>query len=360
VRPLCGPVSVLLGSVRPQSATPGKEQLTKESTRDTLFVVVALVVVVLFIALVVQGHGGTSRTTSASPSARPSVAVSPEDSASPLPTPTVTGTIAFSRVNAAGTGADIYLVHANGTGLTRLARGSGRFSGHPSWSPDGTRVVYHSGSEAISAYTIWVVHADGSRNRPLTGGSVRGLWPSWSPDGKHIAFSRYVQVLGQARVAVMDADGSHVRTLTRGAHLDEFPAWASRGRLLFLRDGDVFAVDLDGSRLVPVRRRGNVGGFALSPDGTSIVIDDDFTQRVLLAPVRGSGTSVILLDLTDPAVGISSAHAGWTQDGKVIALANNDLATSVGSPLYIVNADGSGLSAVPGVETAYDPAWRPQ
>jgi hypothetical protein len=83
------------------SATPGKEQLTKESTRDTLFVVVALVVVVLFIALVVQDHGDTSRTTSASPSARPSVAVSPEDSASPLPTPTVNGTprpaVSYSR-----------------------------------------------------------------------------------------------------------------------------------------------------------------------------------------------------------------------------------------------------------------------
>ena len=316
--------------------------------------------VVLVVALAqIGGKGGT--TASNSPSATPSAAAaSPSPIATPLPRPTVAGTIAFSRANAAGTGADIYLVHANGTGLKRLARGSGRFNGHPSWSPDGTRVVYHSGSETIPAYTIWVVNADGSHNRPLTRGSVRGLWPSWSPDGKHIAFSRYLQVLGQAHIAVMDADGSHVRTLTSGAHLDDFAAWASKGRLLFLRDGDVFAVDLDGGGLVPVRRRGYVGGFALSPDGTSIVIDDDFTQRVLLVPVRGSGTSVILLDLTDPAVDISIAHAGWTQDGKVVALANSDLATSVGSSLYIVNADGSGLSLVPNTGRVFDPAWRPQ
>jgi len=32
----------------------------------------------------------------------------------------------------------------------------------------------------------------------------------------------------------------------------------------------------------------------------------------------------------------------------------------VGSPLYVLGADGSGLSSVPGIDDAMDPAWRPE
>jgi hypothetical protein len=31
-----------------------------------------------------------------------------------------------------------------------------------------------------------------------------------------------------------------------------------------------------------------------------------------------------------------------------------------GSALYVINADGSGLSQVPGITMAFDPAWRPE
>jgi len=31
-----------------------------------------------------------------------------------------------------------------------------------------------------------------------------------------------------------------------------------------------------------------------------------------------------------------------------------------GSRLFVINADGSGLSAVPGIKFAWDPAWRPE
>jgi len=31
-----------------------------------------------------------------------------------------------------------------------------------------------------------------------------------------------------------------------------------------------------------------------------------------------------------------------------------------GSRLYVVNADGSGLAAVPGIEHAIGPSWRPE
>jgi Tol biopolymer transport system component len=48
----------------------------------------------------------------------------------------------------------------------------------------------------------------------------------------------------------------------------------------------------------------------------------------------------------------------WTPDGKALAMASGE--GIAGSRLYIVNADGSGLSRVPDVVDALDPAWRPE
>ena len=50
----------------------------------------------------------------------------------------------------------------------------------------------------------------------------------------------------------------------------------------------------------------------------------------------------------------------WSPNGKALALASNDGGGISGSRLYVVNADGSGLVAVPGVDSAKEPAWRPE
>ena len=46
----------------------------------------------------------------------------------------------------------------------------------------------------------------------------------------------------------------------------------------------------------------------------------------------------------------------WAPDGKTLAVSSE----ASGSPMFVVNADGSGLSAVPGVEWGCAPAWRPE
>jgi hypothetical protein len=43
-----------------------------------------------------------------------------------------------------------------------------------------------------------------------------------------------------------------------------------------------------------------------------------------------------------------------------LTLATSDTWGIKGSRLYVVSADGSGLSAVPGTGEVYDPAWLPQ
>jgi dipeptidyl aminopeptidase/acylaminoacyl peptidase len=57
-------------------------------------------------------------------------------------------------------GADLYIVHANGTGLRQLTNTPGRVDLEPAWSPDGTKITFHGCTDAggpnqhCAVYTI--------------------------------------------------------------------------------------------------------------------------------------------------------------------------------------------------------------
>ena len=345
----------------------GRAMGTHGTRKARIIAAGVLLLLVAVAVLALAACGGSDATTAPSPSVEPSrvAASSAPPSETPLPTPTVAGTIAFSRGGADGARDDIYLVNADGTGLSRLTSGSAPFNEHPSWSPDGGKIVYHSGAGELSTFTIWVMNADGSNNRRLAKGSVNGIFPSWSPDGRHIAFSRWSQKSSDEllTIAIMNADGSQLRNLTGGQGDDRFASWASNGRVLFLRGGDVYAVDVGGGRAVRVTKTGGIDDYALSPDGKSIVVDDARDDRILLVPLRGGGTPVTLVELNHDPVDLGAiVSPTWTQDGKAVVMATSDweLELDEGSSLYQVNADGTSLSIVPGIEYAFDPAWRPE
>jgi len=262
------------------------------------------------------------------------------------------GIIAFASEESLEAGID--LIHADGTGLARLADGPCAVLEHPAWSPDGTRIAYHCGFGAFDNTDTWVMNADGSNRVQLTKGGA--IWPAWSPNGALIAFTRFASNQRTAEIRVMDDTGGSVRQVTDGDHKDHFPAWAPDGRILFLRDGEVFAVNPDGSGLDQLTRIGHLTGFALSPDGTTLAVSDGVEHRIVLVPANGGGSPVTLVD-TD--YGYMFTALDWSPDGRAIAIGCSDLNVSTGSAIHVVNADGSGLTTVPNTELAVDPAWAP-
>ena len=100
-------------------------------------------------------------------------------------------------------------------GSDRKAVTSSGYNIMPSWSRDGTRILYSSGPISRGAMEIWVMDADGSNKRQLTFDTPGGNFtPVESPDGSRIAFSAARQGVGHPEVWVMDADGSGQRRLT--------------------------------------------------------------------------------------------------------------------------------------------------
>ena len=346
-------------------------------------------VLLLLPLLALSGCGGSGTTTSTSPPPAPGEAASPTVEASssgvPLPAPTVAGTIAFTRYAEnewTQVDHDICVVNTDGTGLKVLAGGEG-CQMYPQWSPDGSRIVYfESMTGDQDPQNVWVMNADGSGKVQLTGKSPENesVWPSWSQDGKRIVFSQlvfYTGGVGRTAIYVMNADGSGVRNVTskKGAGVnlsDYWPTWGKDGTISFYRNtaGGVlskFSVKPDGSGLRRLVKEAGVTEYndegkwlkyelALSPDGKWVARHDVDSDRLVVVPVRGGGDPVTLLDPVSAYAEIS-VDAVWSPDGKALAVASQS--ESGFSRIYIVNADGTGLSAVPGVFAAREPAWRP-
>ncbi len=89
---------------------------------------------------------------------------------------------AYQRDDEGGADYAIYLLSADGSDVTDLTSDlpelEGTSQGNPHWSPDGTRLAFDNDDG------LYVVNADGSGLTKL----ARGGLPTWSPDGSRIAF----------------------------------------------------------------------------------------------------------------------------------------------------------------------------
>lgn len=170
-------------------------------------------------------------------------------------------------------GADIYVVNADGTGLTQLTTDPANDSS-PSWSPDGTKIAFSSLRNPVQGdvnYEIYVMNADGSNQTRVTNNTQFDDSPAWSPDGKRIAFTSRRD--GNFEVYVMNADGSNQTRLTNNPEQDSDAKWSPDGtKIVFMssRDGsfgEIYSMNVDGSG--PVNLTNNKNSFDMDPSWQS-------------------------------------------------------------------------------------------
>jgi len=239
--------------------------------------------------------------------------------------------------------AEIYVMAADGSQPRNLTGDPGDDT-EPRWSPDGSHIAFLSTRTGTSDLHVMV--ADGNGATALSDGEARQA--AWSPDGSTIMFASGRSGTAELYSVLVDGSLPPARvTLGGGAA----PAWSPDGhRIAFERGGMIVVAYADGS-IPSVITTGNDSRPSWSPDGSRIAYTH--AKTVQLANIRivdvVGGEPI---DVT-PVSSLDS-HPAWSPDGTRVAFLRGD---DAGPSVYVANVDGTGVEPVTTVGHAQPPAW---
>lgn len=133
----------------------------------------------------------------------------------------------------------IVLANADGSAPRPVPMGLGQ-SFTPTFSPDGTRIAFLTRTGERQPLHVWVANADGTNARDVAPeyALATELWasPAWSPDSTRLTFHTSVAAVDQILVA--NVDGSGARTITDRVTSRAWPAWSPSGEWILFRKND--------------------------------------------------------------------------------------------------------------------------
>lgn len=227
---------------------------------------------------------------------------------------------------------------------------NGSFDGEPSWSADGTQLVFFSTRDGNGE--IYVLDEVGERR--LTSNASEDWDPSWSPDGEKIVFASDRD--GNPEIYVMDADGSDPIRLTHDAAFDEAPAFSPDGELIaWSRGNDIYTMTPAGVVVAALTSTPSLAESDpdWSPDGTRLVFTCQTPLPVNVCVMNRDGSG--LVSLTASKRDERNLDPVWSPDGTKIAFVSERRRAPA---VWVMNADGTHQRQV---SKGFDrfPSWQP-
>jgi eukaryotic-like serine/threonine-protein kinase len=305
------------------------------------------------------------------------VTVTPENTPVPVPTQTGggSGQIAFASSR---TGVpQIYLVNLDTSGLTQLTE-LDEGACQPSWSPDGSQIVFISPCAGRADLTdsiyrnssLYLMNADGTGQKPLTNVPSSDFDPAWSPDGKRIAFTSLRDSKRDIYLLTVET-GAIVRLTTVSGDVQENiqPSWSPAGNLIVytvkrFNAYQVWVMDDTGQGNVQIARSGQRFWDYLpvwSRDGSVILFsqrdsDPSVIARPWLMSIRYEDRGTLNPSRPDLIRPIEDVE--FSPDGLWIVFEGRD--GEGNRDIYLMTPTGGNrtrLTIDPGVD--FDPSWRP-
>lgn len=253
----------------------------------------------------------------------------------------------------------------------------------PSWSREGRKLVFQRPGcpdRSVPPFTdcddVWMVNADGSGLSPITNSEyVHDHEPVWSPDGTKVAFIRFWHGPDQDYLVVVDANQPPAlwsETVPSQWWPYARPTRSADGmRIAFTCQGPPPGWQFD---ICVVPANNHVGYFtnstsdwsaglvkltndtwinsdpAWSPDGTRIAFTTNrgaTNGRSFIALISPNGSGFLRL--------VPGRRPAWSPDGSRIVFVGGADAPGI----YVVNADGSGLARITDNPADTAPSWGP-
>jgi TolB protein len=179
----------------------------------------------------------------------------------------------YDGTNVADTAIDV--MKADGSDRRHVFARPGFSAFASAWSPGGDLIAFSVGryfrAAGHPAAQVAIMQADGANVRMIADDGANNGFPSWSPDGTRIVYKK-----DQHLVIYTLADGKTTDLTKPGPQYDNFPQWSAKDRISFTtnRDGDfeIYSIKPDGTELRRLTRSHGVDGHQIwSPDGEWIM-----------------------------------------------------------------------------------------
>jgi DNA-binding winged helix-turn-helix (wHTH) protein/Tol biopolymer transport system component len=207
----------------------------------------------------------------------------------------------------------LWRANRDGGDVVQLTQPSKDHAAEPSWSPDGSEIIYLTGF-GQGQNAVFSVPSNGGSPRPLLS-EPDGYYndPNWSPDGKQIVYARFTADvnfpidIGEVKIKIVDLETHRVSVLP-DSNATFSPRWSPNGRYiagLRLPNSEVRVYDLKTQRWLALGKRSNANYPAWSKD-SRFIYAECFGEEVGIYrfPITG-GPAELVLDLTH------TPQTGW-------------------------------------------------